>query len=96
MLNTHIIAAKHTHSHHKRSDCPAMNPEYDYLFKIVLVGDSGVGKSSIVKRYEEEIFISTNLPTIGVDFCIKTLQVDLSAVKVCTIVITYTIHVICY
>ena len=59
-----------------------MDPEYDYLFKIVLIGDSGVGKSSIVKRYEEEIFISTNLPTIGVDFCIKTLQVDLNAVKV--------------
>ena len=60
-----------------------MDIEYDYLFKIVLVGDSAVGKSSIVKRYEEEIFISTNLPTIGVDFCIKTLQVDLNAVKVC-------------
>ena len=59
-----------------------MDPEYDFLFKIVLIGDSGVGKSSIVKRYEEEIFISTNLPTIGVDFCIKTLQVDLNAVKV--------------
>lgn len=59
-----------------------MDPEYDYLFKIVLIGDSGVGKSSIVKRYEEEIFISTNHPTIGVDFCIKTLQVDLNAVKV--------------
>lgn len=59
-----------------------MEPEYDYLFKIVLIGDSGVGKSSIVKRYEEEIFVSSNLPTIGVDFCIKTLQVDLNAVKV--------------
>ena len=59
-----------------------MDPPYDYLFKIVLIGDSGVGKSSIVKRYEEEIFISSNLPTIGVDFCIKTLQVDLNAVKV--------------
>ena len=68
--------------------------EYDYLFKIVLIGDSGVGKSSIVKRYEEEIFISTNLPTIGVDFCIKTLQVDLNAVKVCIHTCCITIRAI--
>lgn len=70
-----------------------MNPEYDYLFKIVLVGDSAVGKSSIVKRYEEELFISSNLPTIGVDFCIKTIQVDLNAVKVsndlCTCIVIF-------
>lgn len=57
-------------------------PEYDYLFKIILIGDSGVGKSSIVKRYEENIFAAVNIPTIGVDFCIKTIQVDINTVKV--------------
>ena len=57
-------------------------PEYDYLFKIILIGDSGVGKSSIVKRYEENIFTTVNIPTIGVDFCIKTIQVDITTVKV--------------
>ena len=60
-----------------------METEYDYLFKIVLIGDAGVGKTSIVRRYTDGIFTSAGIPTIGVDFCIKTLQIGSSAVKVC-------------
>ena len=63
-----------------------METEYDYLFKIVLIGDSGVGKASIVRCYTEEIFKSAGIPTIGVDFCIKTLQIGSSTVKVCACV----------
>ena len=59
-----------------------METEYDYLFKIVLIGDAGVGKTSIVRRYTDGIFTSAGIPTIGVDFCIKTLQINSSAVKV--------------
>lgn len=59
-----------------------MEAEYDYLFKIVLIGDAGVGKTSIVRRYTDGIFTSAGIPTIGVDFCIKTLQIGSSAVKV--------------
>ena len=59
-----------------------METEYDYLFKIVLIGDAGVGKTSIVRRYTDGIFTSAGIPTIGVDFCIKTLQIGGSAVKV--------------
>lgn len=59
-----------------------MEAEYDYLFKIVLIGDAGVGKTSIVRRYTDGIFTSAGIPTIGVDFCIKTLQIGGSAVKV--------------
>ena len=59
-----------------------METEYDYLFKIVLIGDAGVGKTSIVRRYTDGIFTSAGIPTIGVDFCIKTLQIGNSAVKV--------------
>lgn len=59
-----------------------METEYDYLFKIVLIGDAGVGKTSIVRRYTDGIFTSAGIPTIGVDFCIKTLQIGSSAVKV--------------
>jgi small GTP-binding protein len=58
-----------------------METEYDYLFKIVLIGDAGVGKTSIVRRYTDGIFTSAGIPTIGVDFCIKTLQIGSSAVK---------------
>ncbi len=59
-----------------------MDTEYDYLFKIVLIGDAGVGKTSIVRRYTDGIFTSAGIPTIGVDFCIKTLQIGGTAVKV--------------
>lgn len=61
-----------------------MDTEYDYLFKIVLIGDAGVGKTSIVRRYTDGIFTSAGIPTIGVDFCIKTLQIGGTAVKVHT------------
>lgn len=67
---------------HKSPLPGAMETEYDYLFKIVLIGDAGVGKTSIVRRYTDGIFTSAGIPTIGVDFCIKTLQISSSAVKV--------------
>eukprot|EP00731_Ephydatia_muelleri_P030646 Em0022g160a len=58
-----------------------METEYDFLFKIVLIGDAGVGKTSIVRRYTDGVFTSAGIPTIGVDFCIKTLQIGTNMVK---------------
>ena len=51
-----------------------MNAEYDLLFKILLIGDSGVGKSSLMLRFNDGIFTESFLPTIGVDFRIKTIE----------------------
>ncbi|KAM7522143.1 hypothetical protein LguiA_012045 [Lonicera macranthoides] len=56
--------------------------EYDYLFKIVLIGDSGVGKSNILSRYTRNEFCLESKSTIGVEFATKTLQVDGKTVKV--------------
>ncbi|XP_022133444.1 ras-related protein RABC2a-like [Momordica charantia] len=47
---------------------------YDYSFKILLIGDSGVGKSSILLSYISN-FVHDLSPTIGVDFKIKTVTV---------------------
>lgn len=44
------------------------NREYDYLFKLVIVGNSGVGKSSILLRFADDQFSESYLTTIGVDF----------------------------
>jgi len=44
----------------------------DYLFKILLVGDSGVGKSSLVTQYAEKTFSPSFISTIGVDFQVVT------------------------
>jgi len=54
---------------------------YDYIFKILLVGDSGVGKSCLLLRYTDNSFSETFISTIGVDFKIKTILVDGKTVK---------------
>lgn len=51
--------------------------EYDYLFKIVLIGDSGVGKSNILSRFTRNEFCLESKSTIGVEFATRTLQVIL-------------------
>ncbi|XP_030504558.1 ras-related protein Rab11C isoform X2 [Cannabis sativa] len=55
--------------------------EYDYLFKIVLIGDSGVGKSNILSRYTRNEFCLESKSTIGVEFATRTLQVEGKTVK---------------
>ncbi|MBA0799372.1 hypothetical protein Gohar_009893, partial [Gossypium harknessii] len=48
--------------------------EYDYLFKIVLIGDSGVGKSNLLSRFTRNEFCLESKSTIGVEFATRTLQ----------------------
>jgi Ras-related protein Rab-1A len=50
--------------------------EHDYLFKILLIGDSGVGKSCLLQRFSEDSYSESFISTIGVDFKIKTLDVE--------------------
>jgi Ras-related protein Rab-11A len=49
---------------------------YDHLFKIVLVGDSGVGKSNILNRYIKNEFVIDEKSTIGVEFATKIIQLE--------------------
>ena len=42
--------------------------EYDYLLKLLLIGSSGVGKSSLLFRFSDNLFGKEWVPTIGVDF----------------------------
>lgn len=55
--------------------------EYDYLFKIILIGDSGVGKTALMLRFSDRTFSDTYVSTIGVDFKIKTITIDGIKVK---------------
>jgi small GTP-binding protein len=55
------------------------NPQM--ILKIVFVGDSGVGKTSLIQREAENHFTQEHLATIGVDFRIKTYQVGKISVK---------------
>lgn len=59
----------------------ALQQEYDYLFKLVVIGDSNVGKSCLLLRLADNIFTDTYITTIGVDFKIRTFDVDGERVK---------------
>ncbi|EOA23006.1 hypothetical protein CARUB_v10003752mg [Capsella rubella] len=53
----------------------------DYVFKLVLIGDSGVGKSQILSRYARNEFSLDSKATIGVEFQTRTLVMDHKSVK---------------
>ena len=50
--------------------------DYQYVFKIVIIGDSGVGKSALMHRFIDNTFYDNYQSTIGVDFKFKTMKVD--------------------
>lgn len=58
-----------------------MSSEYDHLFKILLIGDSGVGKSCLLLRFVDDAYTESYISTIGVDFKIRTLNLDGKTVK---------------
>ncbi|XP_062914403.1 ras-related protein Rab-19-like isoform X2 [Mobula hypostoma] len=55
---------------------------FDYLFKIVLIGDSNIGKTCVVHRFKSGVFIEKQQNTIGVDFIVKTMDIEGKKVKV--------------
>jgi len=54
---------------------------FDFIFKIVLIGDATSGKTSLMRRYVDDTFNHETMTTIGVDFTVKTLVVNGSTVK---------------
>eukprot|EP00455_Lapot_gusevi_P035297 TRINITY_DN3908_c0_g2_i2.p1 TRINITY_DN3908_c0_g2~~TRINITY_DN3908_c0_g2_i2.p1 ORF type:complete len:210 (+),score=63.78 TRINITY_DN3908_c0_g2_i2:112-741(+) len=60
---------------------PAQKRDFDYLFKIVVIGDSGVGKSNLLLRFADDTFIDSYITTIGVDFRFRTVHINQKAVK---------------
>jgi len=55
--------------------------DYDYLFKLVLIGDSGVGKSCLLLRFADDNFTDSYISTIGVDFRFRTIPIEGKTVK---------------
>jgi len=54
---------------------------YEFIFKVLLLGNSNVGKSSLFLRFVDDIWNDTFVPTIGVDFKIKTFEIDSKKIK---------------
>ncbi|XP_028176464.1 ras-related protein Rab-1A isoform X2 [Ostrinia furnacalis] len=53
----------------------------DYLFKLLLIGDSGVGKSCLLLRFADDTYTESYISTIGVDFKIRTVELDGKTIK---------------
>ena len=57
---------------------------YDHIFKIILIGDNGVGKSSFIRRFCEDTYVADMETTIGVDFYLSEIDIDGKKIKVRT------------
>ncbi|KAK4278241.1 hypothetical protein QN277_016111 [Acacia crassicarpa] len=55
--------------------------DYDYLFKVVLFGDSGIGKSNLLSRFSKNEFSHRSKSTIGVEFATRSISVEDKVVK---------------
>ncbi|KAM7414231.1 hypothetical protein PAMA_019179 [Pampus argenteus] len=60
---------------------PEIEDSFDFLFKIILVGDSDVGKTCVVQSFKSGVFIEKQQNTIGVDFTVRTMDIDGKKVK---------------
>eukprot|EP00002_Diphylleia_rotans_P027353 TRINITY_DN5481_c0_g1_i1.p1 TRINITY_DN5481_c0_g1~~TRINITY_DN5481_c0_g1_i1.p1 ORF type:complete len:203 (+),score=29.90 TRINITY_DN5481_c0_g1_i1:82-690(+) len=58
-----------------------MSASYDHLIKLLLIGDSGVGKSSLLMRFCEDTFSPNFITTIGIDFKIRNVDMDGKRIK---------------
>ena len=55
---------------------------YDYLFKILVIGDYKVGKTSLITRFSQDIFSEDNFLTFAIDFKTKIIEIDNKLIKV--------------
>ena len=67
-----------TRGHHSNTQ---LQNRYDALLKLVLIGSSGVGKTSLLRRYVDDTFITSFVTTIGIDFMIKTINIEGYTIK---------------
>ncbi len=55
---------------------PPVDPIFDYQFRLILIGDSTVGKSSLLRHFTDGTFAEVSDPTVGVDFFARVVRVD--------------------
>jgi len=55
---------------------------YDYIIKLLMIGDSSVGKSCLLLRFVDNTFTPTFITTIGIDFKIRTVEINGKKIKV--------------
>lgn len=60
-------------SHLQPSQKDAADQNFDYMFKLLIIGNSSVGKTSFLFRYADDSFTSAFVSTVGIDFKVKTV-----------------------
>ncbi|EGV94231.1 Ras-related protein Rab-19 [Cricetulus griseus] len=63
------------------SSAQAADENVDYLFKVILIGDSNVGKTCVVQHFKSGVYSESQQNTIGVDFTVRSLEIDGKKVK---------------
>jgi small GTP-binding protein len=58
-----------------------MNNKYDYLFKLIIIGDTNTGKSCLLQRFADDSYNNDFISTIGVDFKVKTITINDKMIK---------------
>ncbi|NXH11157.1 RB39B protein, partial [Bucco capensis] len=53
-----------------------MEPRWHYQFRVIMLGDSTVGKSSLLRRYTEDVFLDAINQTVGVDFYVQFVELE--------------------
>jgi len=66
---------------------------FDYMFKLLIIGNSSVGKTSFLFRYADDTFTSAFVSTVGIDFKVKTIYKSDKRIKLQIWVISSLIHV---
>eukprot|EP01098_Paradermamoeba_levis_P003678 TRINITY_DN1648_c0_g1_i1.p1 TRINITY_DN1648_c0_g1~~TRINITY_DN1648_c0_g1_i1.p1 ORF type:complete len:192 (-),score=34.70 TRINITY_DN1648_c0_g1_i1:185-760(-) len=65
----------------KKEGVNTAKPEDEHFYKLLLIGDSGVGKSCLLVRFSDGVFTESFISTIGVDYKMKTMDIDGVQVK---------------
>ncbi|KAI4832866.1 hypothetical protein KUCAC02_015810 [Chaenocephalus aceratus] len=86
MLNKSAVEAMNFSVIHRKQEVTECDPDdvelvSDYLFKLLLIGDSGVGKSCLLLRFADDTYTESYISTIGVDFKIRTIELDGKTIK---------------
>ena len=58
------------------------NDNYEYIFKIIIIGNSNVGKTSIIHRFTDKEYNEKHVATLGCDFHMKTISINQKIIKI--------------
>ena len=60
----------------------ANNNDQDKIIRLLIIGNSSVGKTCLLRRFSEEVYQDSFIPTIGIDIAIKKITIDNKVVKI--------------